>query len=47
MVEFFRFRSTDALLDKYQELENRTIYFASPEELNDPIILLPREWTSS
>ena len=37
MVEFFRFRSTDALLDKYQELENRTIYFASPEELNDPM----------
>ena len=35
MVEFFRFRSTDALLDKYQELENQTICFASSEELND------------
>ena len=34
---FYRFRSIDALLDKYQELENETIYFASPEELNDPM----------
>ena len=33
----YRFRSIDALLDKYHELENRTIYFASPEELNDPM----------
>ena len=37
MAEFFRFRSIDALLDKHQELEKQTIYFASPEELNDPI----------
>ncbi len=37
MVEFYRFRSIDALLDKYQELEKRTIYFADPEELNDPM----------
>ncbi len=37
MSEFFRFRSTDALLGKYQELEKQTIYFASPEELNDPM----------
>ena len=37
MAEFFRFRSADALLEKYQELENQTIYFASPEELNDPM----------
>ena len=33
----YRFRNTDALLDKYHELENQTIYFASPEELNDPM----------
>ena len=37
MAEFFRFRSIDALLDKYQELEKQTIYFANPEELNDPM----------
>ena len=37
MAEFFRFRSVDALLEKYQELEKQTIYFASPEELNDPM----------
>ena len=37
MSEFFRFRSIDALLGKRQELEEQTIYFASPEELNDPM----------
>ena len=37
MAEFYRFRSIDALLGKYQELEKRTIYFADPEELNDPM----------
>ena len=37
MAEFFRFRSADALLEKYQELERQTIYFATPEELNDPM----------
>ncbi len=38
MTEFFRFRSIEQLLgDKYQELERLTIYFASPEELNDPM----------
>ena len=37
MAEFFRFRSIDALLDKHQELEKEIIYFASPEELNDPM----------
>ena len=37
MAEFFRFRSIDALLGKFQELEKQTIYFASPEELNDPM----------
>ena len=37
MTEFFRFRSIDQVLGKYQELERQTIYFASPEELNDPM----------
>ena len=37
MAEFFRFRSIDALLGKHQELKEQTIYFASPEELNDPM----------
>ena len=38
MTEFYRFRSIEQLLgDKYQELERQTIYFASPEELNDPM----------
>ena len=37
MAEFYRFRSIDALLGKHQELEEQTIYFASPEELNDPM----------
>ncbi len=34
---FFRFRSTDALLDRFQELEQQQIYFASLKELNDPL----------
>ncbi|MBE0508723.1 MAG: hypothetical protein IBX50_18725, partial [Marinospirillum sp.] len=39
----FRFRSAKALLDDtpenggFQELEKQTIYFAKPEELNDPM----------
>ena len=33
----YRFRSIEALLDKYQELEKQAIYFASPDELNDPM----------
>ena len=37
MAEFFRFRSIDSLLGKHRELEEQTIYFASPEELNDPM----------
>ena len=38
MTEFLRFRSMKYLLgEKYQELEKQTIYFASPEELNDPM----------
>ena len=34
---FYRFRPTDALLDKFQELERQEIYFAPPKELNDPL----------
>ena len=37
MAEFYRFRSIDSLLGKHRELEGPTIYFASPEELNDPM----------
>ena len=34
----YRFRTTEKLLDKkYQELERQEIYFADPQELNDPI----------
>ena len=33
----YRFRSIKALLDEYRELEKQTIYFASPDELNDPM----------
>lgn len=36
MTHFFRFRSTDALLGRYHELENQEIYFCAPDELNDP-----------
>ena len=38
MVEFYRFRGMDKLLgESFQELECQTIYFAGPEELNDPM----------
>lgn len=38
MVDFlYRFRSIEALLDKYNELENQEIYFSSSTELNDPM----------
>ncbi|MGN4149526.1 DUF2971 domain-containing protein [Burkholderia gladioli] len=33
----YRFRSTYALLDGYQELENQQIYFCPPDGLNDPL----------
>ena len=33
----YRFRSIDNLLGRYKELEKQEIYFASPDELNDPI----------
>jgi hypothetical protein len=34
---FYRFRRTSAVLDEFQELEKGTIYFAPPEDLNDPM----------
>lgn len=33
----YRFRSMAALLDDFHELERRQIYFAKPNELNDPM----------
>jgi hypothetical protein len=33
----YRFRNVDNLLGKYQELEKQQIYFASRDELNDPL----------
>ena len=37
-MKVYRFRSMEYLLgDEYQELERQTIYFASPDELNDPM----------
>jgi hypothetical protein len=33
----YRFRSVDAILDKYEELARQEIYFSPPEELNDPM----------
>lgn len=33
----YRFRSTNNLLGNYKELENQEIYFADPEQLNDPM----------
>ena len=38
MTQFYRFRSTKRLLDEdFQELEQQSIFFSSPEELNDPM----------
>lgn len=38
MTTFYRFRSVDRLLDgTTPELENQSIYFATPEQLNDPV----------
>lgn len=37
MIELYRFRSITSLFEDYQELENQSVYFASPEELNDPM----------
>ena len=37
MTELYRFRSIKYLFGEYNELENQSIYFANPEELNDPL----------
>ena len=38
MSQVYRFRSTNQLLEEpYQELQRQSIYFASPEQLNDPM----------
>lgn len=37
IMNFYRFRSTEALLGEHQELERQEIYFASPKDLNDPL----------
>lgn len=36
-MRLYRFRSLDKLLGRYEELKKETIYFSSPEELNDPL----------
>jgi hypothetical protein len=36
-VSLFLGFTINSLLGEYEELEKQTIYFASPEELNDPI----------
>lgn len=33
----YRFRTVENLIGKHKELENQEIYFATPEELNDPM----------
>ena len=37
LEHIYRFRSTEALLERFQELRNQEIYFAPPEDLNDPM----------
>ena len=37
MTELYRFRTMDQLFGNRRELEEQNIYFASPEELNDPM----------
>ena len=37
MTELYRFRTTEQMLGEFHELEEQTIYFASSEELNDPM----------
>jgi hypothetical protein len=37
MPDFYRFRSIRSLLGEHQELQNQSIFFASPEQLNDPM----------
>ena len=37
LIKVYRFRSIDRLLGEDQELEKETIYFASADQLNDPM----------
>jgi Protein of unknown function (DUF2971) len=37
MAIYYRFRSIENLLGEHQELENQSVFFASPENLNDPV----------
>ena len=37
VTEFYRFRSLKSLLGKWNELDNQTVYFASADQLNDPM----------
>ncbi len=37
MKEIYRFRNAESLIRRFKELQNQEIYFASPEELNDPM----------
>ena len=37
IFRLYRFRSTDALIGKYEELNKEYFYFAPKEELNDPM----------
>lgn len=37
MTDIYRYRSVDNLFGKYKELENQIIYFASLDQLNDPM----------
>ena len=37
MENVYRFRNMEQLLDEHEELETQTIYFASPDELDDPM----------
>lgn len=37
MEEIYRFRRIENLLGQYQELSRQEIYFATPEQLNDPM----------
>ena len=37
MSKYYRFRSIDNLLGAHKELENQSIFFASPKQLNDPM----------
>lgn len=37
MERLFRLRKTESLLETHEELEKQEIFFASPDELNDPL----------